>query len=220
VAKKGGAPYQADPRISRPSLVGAHSKWLWCSSAFWVLENGQCEVKQKFVPPGYWFETGRPMPTGTDCSALTGDGDIPVANGSLKRGLKMVLPVVNAIYIARDDNGKLEDPRVGVASVSSSVCALTIHKATLDGADVNALDAVTVLTQDGDGDYRMLTMNDACRDEFDLFGTLGGCPLYSGGPYVFIDTARLAPGEHELVLIGEDSSNGFCSAVKHVFTLY
>jgi hypothetical protein len=85
----------------------------------------------------------------------------------------MVLPVANAIYIACDDNGKLEDPRVGVSTVSSSVCALTVHKATLDSADVNSLDSVTVLTQDGDGDYRMPTVNDACRDEFDLYATLG-----------------------------------------------
>jgi hypothetical protein len=55
--KKGATPFQVDPSITRPQLVSYHTKWLFCSSAFWVLGN-KCEKKQQFVPEGYFFETG------------------------------------------------------------------------------------------------------------------------------------------------------------------
>jgi hypothetical protein len=214
-------PYQADPKITRPQLVGAHTKWLYCSSAFWVLGEGQCERKQRFVPDGYWFETGRLMPNTTNCSALTGDGDVPTASCRFKRGLKMVLTVVNFPYWACDTEGALEDPRLGPATLQDLVTTLRIVKATVDGKDIDFQDALMIVTQDGDADYTYPTVRDRCvqSDQVD-FPLLGGCPLYAGGPYVFIDTKNLTKGAHELVMIGEDTSDGFCSAVKHLFILY
>jgi hypothetical protein len=217
-------PYQADPKMTRPQLVGAHTKWLLCSSAFWVLGEGQCERKQRFVPDGYWFETGRPMPNTTNCSALTGDGDVPTASCRFKKGLKMVLPVVNLFYWACDTEGAIEDSRLGPATLLPLLPFLKILKATVDRSDIDFQDAVPVVLQDGDADYTYPTVRDRCVQptpssgiDFPLFG---GCPLYAAGPYVFIDTKNLTKGEHELVMIGEDTSNGFCSAVKHLFTLY
>jgi hypothetical protein len=214
-------PYQADPRMTRPQLVGAHSKWLLCSSAFSALGEGQCETRQKFVPDGYWFETGRSMPNTTNCSALTGDGDVPTASCRFKRGLKMVLPAVNLFYWACDTEGAVEDPRLGPEFLQNVVPFQKILKATLDGKNVSSLDAVKVVLQDGDADYAFPTVRDRCVQNaaFD-FKLYGGCPLYAAGPYVFIDTKNLTKGEHELVMIGVDTSNGFCSAVKHLFTLY
>lgn len=223
--KKGGPPpYQVDPKISRPELVGAHTKWLYCSGAFWELGEGECETRQKYVPDGYWFETGRPMPDGTICSALTGDGDVPTASCRVKKGQKMVLPVVNIIYVGCDTEGVREDPRLGPAVLQQLVPGLTIIKATLDGTAIDFLDVLNMILQDGDADYTYPTVRDrgcveSAAGDVD-FALLGGCPISAGGPYVFIDTKKLSKGAHELILIGEDTRNGFCSAVKHLFTLY
>jgi hypothetical protein len=222
--RKGFRPYQYDPRITRPELVGAHTKWLYCSSAFWELGEGQCETRQRYVPDGYWFETGRSTPNTTNCSALTGDGDVPTASCRFKKGLKMVLPVVNYPYVACDLNtGVLEDPRLGPEALQRMVPALKIRKATLDGRAIDSLDALNMILQDGDSDYTLPTVRDRCvptsKSGVDL-RLLGGCPISAGGPYVFIDTKNLTKGAHELILIGEDTSSGFCSAVKHTITLY
>jgi hypothetical protein len=212
-------PYQVDPKITRPELVGAHTKWLYCSSAFWVLSGGQCETSQKFVPDGYWFETGRPVPAGTNCSALTGEGDVPVVNCRFKRGLKMVLPVVNYQYVACTD-GRREDPRLGVEEVMNNLFKMQTLKATLDGAKVASFDVIPVATQDGDADYTLPTPSSRCIDFLGIFRDYGGCPLFGSGQYAFIDTTNLTKGKHELVLIGGFVDSPGCSAVKHVFTLY
>jgi hypothetical protein len=214
-------PFQVDPKITRPQLVSAHTKWLYCSSAFWVL-GGQCETRQRFVPDGYWFETGRSVPDGTNCSALTGDGDVSVVSCRFKRGLRMVLPVVNVIYYACSDaDGSLEDPRLGPQALQSAIPLISILKLTLDNGTVDFRDALNVVTQDGDGDYTYPTVRDRCVQSSQVnFPFLGGCPLYAAGPYVFIDTKNLTKGTHELVMIGKDDFLGGCSAVKHIFTLY
>jgi hypothetical protein len=221
--RKGFRPYQYDPRITRPELVGAHTKWLICSSAFFELGEGQCETRQRYVPDGYWFETGRLMPNGTNCSALSGNGDIPTASCRFKKGLKMVLPVVNIYYYACDAQGVIEDPRLGPELLQRLVPGLKIRKATLDAKAIDPLDALNMILQDGDSDYTYPTVRDRCVQSSESgvdFPLLGGCPISAGGPYVFIDTKNLTKGAHELILIGEDTSNGFCSAVKHLFTLY
>jgi hypothetical protein len=149
--RKGFRPFQVDPRITRPELVGAHTKWLYCSSAYWELGEGQCERTQRYVPDGYWFETGRPMPNTTNCSALTGDGDVPTAICRFKRGLKMVLPVVNLPYVGCDLNtGVLEDPRLGPATLQAVINLESILKLTLDNGTVDFQDALNVVTQDGE----------------------------------------------------------------------
>jgi hypothetical protein len=207
-------PFQVDPKITRPELVGAHAKWLFCSSAFWTLK-GQCETKQRFVPDGYWFETGRQP--GANCTDLT-TYDIPVVTCRVKKGLTMVLPVVNYLVVACSDDGKRDDPRKGVAEVMDQLRTMRILQATLDGANITSFDAILVATQDGDGDYTLPSPSSRCYDNFGIFQPQGGCPLYAAGYYVFIDTKKLAKGAHELVLISD--YGGFCFAVKHMFTLY
>jgi hypothetical protein len=68
-------PFQVDPSITRSQLLSHHTKWSYCSLAIWALGN-QADTQQKYVPSGYWFESGRLMPAGTNCGALTGN-DIP-----------------------------------------------------------------------------------------------------------------------------------------------
>jgi hypothetical protein len=210
--------FQVDPFITRPKLISAHTKWLYCSSAFWVLKD-QCETTQKFVPYGYWFETGRATPEGTDCKALTGDGDVTVVKTCrVKKGLTMVLPVVNTPYIACDfDTGELEDPRLGPSLLwEFRACNYhTVHNATLDGKSIDSLDLVTVATQDGDMNQR-LSGDPTCNDYND-FLRYKDCPVGGVGPNVFIDTSKLTKGKHELLLIGSGGTT--CSAVKHEFTL-
>ena len=214
LAKK--APFQVDPKITRPQLVSAHTKWLLCDSAFWVLEN-KCEKKQKFVPDGYFFETGRPAFEGSICSELTGNGDVPVVKTCrIKQGKVMVLPVVNQPYTACNTDGTVEDPRIGPAALSPLIPYFIVHKADLDGAPVDYLDSLNVITQDGDMDSR-LSGDATCVDYNGLIPTFTGCALGAVGPYVFINTSKLTKGKHELVLIGEN--DGFCSAVKHKFTI-
>jgi hypothetical protein len=85
------------------------------------------------------------------------------------------------------------------------------------------MDALNVVTQDGDGDYRMPTVRDRCVQSSGSgvdFSLLGDCPLYAAGPYVFIDTKNMTKGTHELLMIGKETFFGGCSAVKHYFTLY
>jgi hypothetical protein len=217
-------PYQVDPKISRSELIGAHTKWLLCTSAFWALGN-QCEASQPYVPEGYWFETGRPIalkkPTGIRCSKLTGnEPEVPVVkNCRVKRGLTMVLPAINSIEVACDNCTSFWDPRRGSELVSKALRDMDFIKATLDGVPVSSLDAIYIQTQDGDADYRLAT-DSFCNDFLGIFGLNGGCPLIVGGLYVFIDTTELLPGPHELLLIGtRNSKDGFCSAVKHKFIL-
>jgi hypothetical protein len=212
--------YQVDPKITRSELIGAHTKWLLCTSAFWV-RGDQCEVLQPYVPKGYWFETGRPSqlpPPGLDCYNLTGnEPEVPVVkNCRIKKGLTMVLPVLNSFYVACDTPGSFEDPRKGSESVSTAMHSMSIVKATLDGKPISSLDAIYIQTQDGDADYRLAT-DSFCTDHLEIFDDYGGCPLYASGPYVFLKTTELSAGSHELILIG---TWGFCAAVKHQFTIY
>ena len=72
------------------------------------------------------------------------------------------------------------------------------------------------MTQDEDLDSR-LSGDASCKDMFDLIPDYAGCPLGAAGHYVFVNTNNLSKGKHELVLIGE--LDGFCSAVKHKFTV-
>jgi hypothetical protein len=129
----------------------------------------------------------------------------------------MVLPAVNTVSINCDTRRKPADPRIGAEDVSTSMRSMEFVKATLDGKPISSLDAIYIQSQDGDADYRLAT-DSFCTDALGLFDTLRGCPLYAGGAYVFIDTSKLPVGSHELILIGTDA-NGFCSAVKHQFTL-
>jgi hypothetical protein len=213
-------PYQVDPKITRVELIGAHTKWLYCTVAFWTLGD-KCETSQPFVPQGYWFETGRPatLPPAVACSSLTGnEPEVPVVkNCRFKQGLTMVLPAINALSVACKARRKPADPRIGAESVSTRMRDMKFVKATLDGKDISSLDAIYIQTQDGDANYGFAT-DSFCIDEFNAFNFYGGCPLYAGGAYVFIDTSKLPVGSHELILIGTDA-NGFCSAVKHQFTL-
>lgn len=214
-----GPLYQVDQRITRPELVGAHTKWLYCTGAFWFPQKSQCADKQLFVPSGYWFETGRPYDGPKKCSELT-DDDVPVVKCRFKKGKTMVLPAVNQLYLGCDANGDLEDPRLGVSSLLGILGDLKFVNATLDGTNVDPLDAITVVTQDGDGDYKIQFGNAKCAKSVPQFDYVlnEGCPLYAAGPYVFISTTNLTKGTHKLILIGEYGNA--CSAVKHEFTLY
>lgn len=216
--------YQVDQNITRPELVGAHTKWLYCSGAFWFPQKSKCENKQLFVPSGYWFETGRPYDGPKKCSELTGD-DATVVKCRFKKGKTMVLPAVNLLYYGCDANGDLEDPRLGVSFLMGALGEVKFVKATLDGTNVDPLDAITVVTQDGDGDYKLEFGSANCAaDAPGIDYVLNeGCPLYAAGPYVFISTKNLSKGKHTLILIGEGSgevTGAFCSAVKHEFTLF
>ena len=214
----GSSTFQVDPDITRPQLVSAHTKWLYCTSAFWALTNGKCEKTQKFVPDGYFFETGRPTPVGTNCKKLTGNGDVHVVTTCrVKQGLRMVIPVVNSLWIGcNEGGGDLEDPRVGPAYLAGTLKKMVVHKATLDGKKIDENSLLNVLTQDGDWDYR-LSGDSTCVDKYNNIPDYKGCPLGAAGPYLFLNTRKLAKGPHELILIGEN--DGFCSAVKHKFTV-
>ncbi|KAI2497734.1 hypothetical protein MHU86_16776 [Fragilaria crotonensis] len=213
----GTSTFQVDPDITRPQLVSAHTKWLFCTSAFWALTNGKCEKTQKFVPQGYFFETGRKMPDGTNCKGLTGNGDVPVVTTCrVKRGLRMVIPVVNTLYVACNEGGDIEDPRIGPAYLAGTFKKTVVYVATLDGKEIDEKSLLNVLTQDGDWDYR-LPGDATCVDTFNYIPAYKGCPVGAAGPYVFLNTRKLAKGPHQLVLIGE--SDGLCSAVKHKFTI-
>lgn len=213
----GTTPFQVDPKITRPQLISAHTKWLFCSGAYWRLK-GKCETTQKFVPAGYWFETGRQPTTSKKCSLLTGKGDVQVVNNcSVKKGLRMVLAVVTANYVSCTD-GVEEDPRQAPAELASYLSRITLHKANLDGKPVGSFNSLIVITQDGDLDYRL--SGDASCKPNDINGAIPdyvGCPLGAVGHYVFLNTNILTKGKHELLLIGE--VDGQCSAVKHVFTV-
>ena len=127
--------YQYDPDISRPGLVSAHAKWLICSNAFFTLGN-KCETRQKYVPDGYFFETGRRAfpPKNKKCKDLTGnDDDVTVVKGcKFKKGLTMVLPAVNFVDFACNLDGTLEDPRLGPQFLSEPVRKLKLVKATVE----------------------------------------------------------------------------------------
>ena len=217
-ALAGSSTFQVDPDITRPQLVSAHTKWLYCTSAFWALTNGKCEKSQKFVPDGYFFETGRPTPAGTKCNKLTGNGDVHVVTTCrVKQGLRMVIPVINHSWFGCvEGGGELEDPRIGPAFLAGELKTMVVHKATLDGKMIDENSLLNVLTQDGDWDYR-LSGDSTCVDKYNNIPDYKGCPLGAAGPYLFLNTRKLAKGPHELVLIGENK--GFCSAVKHKFTI-
>jgi hypothetical protein len=211
--------FQVDPDITRPQLVSAHTKWLMCTSAFWALTNGKCEKTQKFAPDGYFFETGRRTPPGTNCKALTGNGDVHVVNTcQVKQGLRMVIPVINSYWVGCKEGGGLEDPRVGPAYLAGALKKMVVHKATIDGKKIDENSLLNVLTQDGDWDYR-LSGDSTCVDKYNNIPDYEGCPLGAAGPYLFLNTKKLAKGPHELILIGENKGTGFCSAVKHKFTI-
>jgi hypothetical protein len=213
-----------DPTITRPHLVSYHTKWLYCSAAFWALGD-QCETRQQFVPKGYFFETGRPstLPPGTVCGDLTGyEPEVTVVkNCRVKKGLTMVLPAVNLLYVGcNTDTGELEDPRLGPAVLAELFPDVVFRKATLDNNNTEYLDSLKVLGQDGDFVARLTFGGATCTDGAGINLTLNkGCPVSALGPYVFIDTSKMTKGRHTLILIGELVSAGFCSAVRHEFTL-
>jgi hypothetical protein len=133
----------------------------------------------------------------------------------------MVLPVVNGAYVGcNTDTGELEDPRLGPATMAELIPYWVIRKATLDGVPTEYLDTLNMVGQDG-GFYTSLSFGGAkCTESIIDFELNKGCPLGSGfGPYVFLDTKKMAKGKHTLILIGEITFSGFCSAVRHEFTL-
>jgi hypothetical protein len=202
----------------RAQVIGVHTKWSLCTSKYYVGE-GSCDTQQPFVPRGFYFETGRRLPEGTVCSALTGVADVPVVTCQLVQGVTLVLPVVSQSYYGCDEQGKVEDGRIGPAKLMKEVCNYEVLKATLDGAPVSAKDSVRVVTQDGDGTNLLSFGGTPCTDYFGDFVQFANCPLFAAGEYVFVDTAGLSLGNHSLVLIGQDNSDGFCSAVRFDFVL-
>jgi hypothetical protein len=230
----GAAPYQVDPGITRPQLLSHHTKWFFCSLAYWGTLGKEADMEQKFVPSGYWFESGRLMPAGTNCGALTGN-DIPTTtNGRVTNNQTMVLPVINSPYFACNKltDGALEDPRVGPFKMAFG-CEnnpFIVHTATLDGQDIDYLDSIVTHGQDGDFVTRLNYGNTACRGDFLAITNIDykvarGCPLSAGGPYVFINTRALTKGKHVLILVGEAIVPNLlglpaaCSAVRHEFTI-
>lgn len=218
---RGISSFQVYRNITRPQLVSAHAKWLFCSSAYW-LNGDTCEKTQKFVPKGYWFETGRPTNTQYNCDSLTGNGDVTVVdNCNVKKGLIMVLAVITNAWVGCKVKGEgvLEDPRQAPAELALTLPSIVAHKTNLDGKPIHYFNSLKVMTQDGDLDYRL--SGDASCVENDFDGWLPGskgCPVGASGHYVFINTKKLSKGKHELLLIGQDYQ-GWCSAVKHKFTI-
>jgi hypothetical protein len=202
----------------RAQVIGVHTKWSLCTSKYYVGE-GACDTQQPFVPKGFFFETGRRLPEGTVCSALTGASDVPVVTCQLVQGVTLVLPVVSQSYYGCDEQGKVEDGRIGPAKLMKELCNYEVLKATLDGAPVSAKDSVRVVTQDGDGTNLLSFGGTPCTDYFGDFVQFANCPLFAAGEYVFVDTGGLGLGNHSLVLIGQDNSDGFCSAVRFDFVL-
>jgi hypothetical protein len=199
-------------------VVGVHTKWSLCTSKYYIGE-GSCDTQQPFVPKGFYFETGRRLPEGTICSDLTGVNDVPVVTCQINQGVTLVLPVVSQSYYACDEQGQIEDPRIGPAFLMQQVCNYEVLKATLDNVPISMKDSVRVVTQDGDGTNRLAFGKTPCTDYFGDFALFYNCPLYAAGEYVFVDTTSLSLGNHSLVLIGQDNSDGFCSAVRFEFVL-
>ena len=202
--------------------MSAHTKWLICSNAFLTLGD-KCETRQKFVPDGYFFETGRRAfpPKNKKCKDLTGnDDDVTVVKGcKFKKGLTMVLPAVNYFSFACNEDGTLEDPRYGPQYLSERVRNMKFVKATIDGKKIDPLDAIYISTQDGDFRFKIEVLgHDKCPNRNTYYDDYEGCHTYAGGPYVFINTDKLSKGKHTLILIG--SFGDFCSGVKHIFELY
>jgi hypothetical protein len=216
--KGGKGSYQVDYAIRRPQVVSAHTKWSLCTSKYYIGE-GRCDTQQPFVPKGYYFETGRRLPEGTICSDLTGVNDVPVVSCRIYQGVTLVLPIVSQAYYACDTQGQIEDPRIGPSLLMDQVCNYEVLKATLDNVPISMKDSLRVVTQDGDGNNRLAFGKTPCTDYFGDFALFYNCPLYASGEYVFIDTTSLRLGNHTLVLIGQDNSDGFCSAIRFEFVL-
>jgi hypothetical protein len=212
--KKGQSAYLTP----RAQVIGVHTKWSLCTSNYYIGE-GSCDTQQPFVPEGFYFETGRRLPEGTVCSNLTGVADVPVVTCRLIRGVTLVLPVVSQSYYGCDEQGQIEDARIGPAKLMKEVCNYEVLKATLDDDPISAKDSVRVVTQDGDGTNLLAFGETPCTDYFGDFVQFFNCPLYAAGEYVFVDTTSLTLGKHSLVLIGQDNSDGFCSAIRFNFVL-
>jgi hypothetical protein len=132
----------------------------------------------------------------------------------------MVLPVVNGPYVGcNTDTGELEDPRLGPATMAELIPYWVVRKATLDGVPTGYLDTLNMVGQDGDFDTRLIFGGATCTESIIDFELNVGCPLSAFGPYVFVDTTKMSKGKHTLILIGEVTLDGFCSAVRHEFTL-
>jgi hypothetical protein len=212
---------------SKEQLVADHAKWLACSGAFYIGET--CSKRQRFVPEGYFFETGRQLVINTNdttCADVTAANSVPEVKCRIKRGLTMVLPVHTQLCFsaALDDEGNvLEEPEPLNICYLQMVEGLELDgtdsiKATLDG---KPLDTTTIiLSPDKDVVALVKTEAEDCPDGYyPEYNHFYGYPITAGGPYVFLDTSDLDLGEHELVLIGGPESKSCVSGVKHTFEL-
>jgi hypothetical protein len=208
---------------SKEQIVADHTKWLACSYAFDIGET--CSKRQRFVPEGYFFETGRALvvPDDTTCADVTATNSVTEVKCRIKRGLTMVLPVYNSVCVSvvLDDAGKEQPEPLKVCHVymweTLELSSPDFIKATLDGEplDTNTI----ILSPDKDVLPQIKSNIEDCPDRLFPNLNIDGYPITAGGPYVFLDTSDMRLGEHELVLIGGMASNGCVSGVKHTFVL-
>lgn len=217
-----------DPFYRRAEIVSAHTKWLLCTNAFEGSKD-QC-TPQTFVLPGYFFETGRALKSplavnNATCETLTDINMYTVTGCKVRRGLTMVVPVVNSYYWAstcdaNDTNCVLDDPRLGPDVINSLAEEHKTVTAKLDGVTIDPFDRPKVWMNDGDLTSKANMSPTKCPKRNTNYDSANGYPVGAAGTYVFINTSEMAKGTHELVLIGKTDLNPtFCSAVKFVFQI-
>ena len=218
--------YQVDPFFRRAEVVSAHTKWLLCTNAFEASKD-QC-TPQTFAIPGYFFETGRelksPLAVNATCDKITDSNIYTVTGCKVRRGLTMVLPVVNSYAWgstcdANNKNCVLDDPRLAPTQMNPIAETLHIITAKLDNVTIDPFDSPKMYLNDGDMTFKANMSPTKCPKRRTDYDTANGYPVGAVGPYVFINTRKMTKGKHELLLIGGPDDSNFCSAVKHVFQI-